>query len=179
MKINYLNGLAIVFASLCYAEAAQAQQNLLTVNPGFESGKTGWYLESKTTTTNEISSAQAHSGSTSLRLVSVVGGGEVNFFTEPKQQQIALQAGKNYKLELWVKPVVQTRGISLKVYATSGGFKAASDIRLEYSGKKLKLGEWQLVTFDFTANDYPAAKFLITASLGELYLDDLKLYEVK
>jgi hypothetical protein len=68
--------------------------------------------------------------------------------------------------------------LKLRVYGAAG-FTAGTDQELDINGKKLKLNEWQLVSFDIKGASYDNAKFSFGNGLGEILADDFKLYEVK
>jgi len=149
-------------------------QNLLTVNEGFESGKTGWYFSGANV---QLVNDDAHSGKTSLKVISQPGSITL-FYSDPKVQKMTLSAGKKYELRMWVKPLSKVREFELKVYSSSG-YKAEQDVSEIVKNKPLKINEWQQLSIPFTSNDYQDAKFSIALGIGEILFDDLALVEVK
>lgn len=177
MQHKVIKNACVLIALTCATMTASAQKNLLTANPGFELGKKGWYFDEKAGSAAIVADA-AHEGKSGLKIISAEGVGPKQIFSEPVAQPLTIEANKKYKLDVWVKPLVKTRNLELKVYATTG-FKASEDILVVTKGNNFKLNEWQLVSFDFVGKDYPKAKFSLTANLGELLLDEFSLYEVK
>jgi hypothetical protein len=177
MQHKFIKTACVLIALTSASFSVLAQKNLLTTNPGFEMGKKGWYYDDKAGSAAIVADAP-HEGKSSLKIISAEGVGPKQIFSEPVAQPLTIEADKKYKLDVWVKPLVKTRGFELKVYALTG-FKAGTDILVLSKGNNLKLNEWQLVSFDFVGKDYPKAKFSLTANLGEMLLDEFSLYEVK
>lgn len=151
-------------------------QNLLTINPSFELGKKGWYFDSKDGVADVVPD-NVHGGKAALKLTSLEGKGVKFFYSRPEEQALAFKAGKTYQLKVWVKVLVPTRHIDLRVYA-SAGFKESEDITVSVKAKGLKTNEWQQITFDFKGKDYEKGKFAIGVNLGEVIFDDVELVEL-
>lgn len=151
-------------------------QNHLTTNPSFELGKKGWYFDAKDGVADLVTD-NVHGGKTALKLASVEGKGVKFFYSRPEEQALVFKAGKSYQLKVWVKVLVPTRHIDLRVYASTG-FKESEDITVSIKGKTLKANEWQQITFDFKGKDYEKGKFAIGVNLGEVIFDDVELLEL-
>jgi hypothetical protein len=165
---------SITTAFLAFCSNTTFGQNLLTVNPGFELGKNGWYIPP--TMTEMVT--DAHSGTSALKLVSEEGKGAAAFYTNPKTQSLPIKKGAKYELQFWIKPVKKLRELSLKIYGKDG-YQNGSDILEFLKTKSLVLNEWQQVSILFKGADYTDAKFMITVSLGEIIVDDFSLVELK
>jgi len=155
---------------------ALVAQNHLTTNPSFELGKKGWYFDAKDGVADLVTD-NVHGGKTALKLASVEGKGVKFFYSRPEEQALVFKAGKSYQLKVWVKVLVPTRHIDLRVYASTG-FKESEDITVSIKGKTLKANEWQQITFDFKGKDYEKGKFAIGVNLGEVIFDDVELLEL-
>ncbi len=152
-------------------------QNLLTINSGFESGKTGWYFDSKDGIT-EIVTDNVHSGKNALKISTIEGKGIKFFFTKPEEQPLSIKAEKKYQLKVWLKVTVPAKHIELRVYGLRG-FKQDEDILISTNGAKLKTNEWQLITVNFIGKEYDKAKFSIGINKGEVIVDDFELVEIQ
>jgi hypothetical protein len=175
MMKKTIGQLATLMAFLSFTQVVEAQ-NQLTVNPGFETGRKGWYYDAKDGIADLVSD-QPHSGAAALKLSSAEGKGVKFFYTRPEEQGLSFKAGKSYHLKAWVKVLAPTRHIDLRIYSTTG-FKEGQDIEVSVKGKGLKLNEWQQITFEFKGSNYDKGKFAIGINLGEVIFDDIELVEL-
>ncbi|MFH6991728.1 carbohydrate binding domain-containing protein [Flavobacterium sp. FlaQc-48] len=154
-----------------------AQENLLKVNEGFETGKLGWYIPSDQANKLLITEEAQHDGKYGLKILA--GNGSTKFYTQSSTNQtFAIQSNKKYKLEFWIKTLQKGHDITLEVYSENQP-RSAQDVKAYLNMKPVKEGEWQLSEIEFNGFDSPKAKFALSINKGQYLLDSFKLIEKK
>jgi len=142
------------------SELAQAHIENLLSNPGFESGDTNWEKWG----TPVIDTSEKHSGNQSLQVKKNTGGAS---------KSVAVQAGKTYRIGLWVKFAgagVSKHIISMEYFGTNNGKES-----LTFSGST----DWeyrQILFTPATGTQYLRLSFWNNTSMS-YFIDDVVIQE--
>jgi len=166
---------AVVGIICCAASAASAQNNLL-INPGFESGDTGWqnaWSRDPGMATAAVDQITRHSGDASLKVVST----DWRDWSVGQKAKVSVRAGEIYTLRGWLKSEsVQTAQLSVVTYDSTGKTLDWMAGLVETSGSH----DWQHIASRIVI---PAGCVMIQYRLtgygkGTVWIDDAELIKV-
>lgn len=125
-------------------------------------------------TESNFDAANVYHGAVSLFRDGTSSGDKV--FTLARSSDLALTVGSSYTLTMWVKPVSITdtnSAISMVSLPTFTGITKAQPITKLAGVSELKEGEWQQITYHFTAT----SEFIgISTSAGcDMYIDEINI----
>jgi phosphodiesterase/alkaline phosphatase D-like protein len=135
----------------------------LVVNPGFESGATGWSLAS--TASIDATAANAHSGTRSLKLVATAGW-------QGTWQNVPLTPGKTYTFSAWVRSTTSSGYLS--IYSEDASYTLLDQgTHLVYAGT----GAWTYLsgTFVPVAGTTQALIGVSNSAAGTFWFDDISI----
>lgn len=161
---------------LLVATALSAQTNLLTANAGFEDGKKGWFAYGENAKQVSYTAEAAKSGKLGLNITSKEAT-TTQLFYVAEGAPVVIQAGKKYKLTLWVKPTEKDSDVKCRIY--EGKFDAKGGVELDAAAQKLKLNEWQQVSLSFKGKALAKGKISILVNKGACQIDDIEITEEK
>lgn len=173
MKNGIKKGIFAIMLPLLAANTLTAQTNLFTTNASFEDGKKGWWASDATRVSYTADAAK--SGKLGLKVTAKPNTG-TGLFSLPDVSPLVTEAGKKYKLTCWVKPTDVNTGLKMRIY--EGTFKKGQT-ELDFASKKLKINEWQQVSFEFKGSALKNGKVNIMVNEGTYLIDDIQIVEVK
>lgn len=157
-----------------------SQENLLKVNPDFETGKlTGW--ECFGADKELISVIPDAAYQSKYGLMFSVEEKKATLFSKVRDGVIfKIEKNKKYSFEMMIKVVSKGSSVALiSVYPVTGLKADGPGIKERKALKSLKINEWTKLKFDFEGVDMQEAKISLLLNNGVYYLDDFKFYEVK
>jgi hypothetical protein len=157
-----------------------AQDNLLKVNPNFETGKlNGWECFGPDKDLITVLPEAAYKSNFGLQY-NVAETKAVLFSKVRDGVVLKIEKGKKYGFEMMVKVISKGSSVAfLSVYPVTGLKADGPNIQKKVPLKSMKENEWVKVNFDFDGVDMPEAKISLLINNGVYYLDDFKFYEVK
>lgn len=172
MKVKLIIIMFVISTSLF------SQENLLSVNPGFESGtRKAWSFSGENYQERfTVSKQAAFEGNYGLYLNSK--NAAMSLFSRPEEgENFSIESGKKYRLEMMVKTINHGNGMFLRVYPNNRSVQE-QDIFVHQNTRKLPKNEWTKMTFEFKGNENFQAKFSLNINNGEYYFDNFLLYEL-
>jgi hypothetical protein len=161
---------------LLVATTLSAQTNLLTKNAGFEDGAKGWFAYGENAKQVSYTAEAAKSGKLGLTIASK-DATTTQLFYVAEGAPVLTQAGKKYKVTLWVKPTEKDVELKCRIY--EGKFDAKGGVELDAAASKLKLNEWQQVSLTFKGKALVKGKIAILVGKGACQMDDIEITEEK
>lgn len=157
--------------SIVGGSGATTVPNLITNNPGFESGLTGWsvYNTNGATISAGTTAATAHTGTGSMVVVNPTANAGGQWKVQVSSSPFVTTPGNQYTISYWVKAA--TAGGSIRI---STGPSAA-----QYQGDQTIGTSWQQVSFTITAT-LSSTTFLFDMGLlaNTYYIDDVTVVDV-
>jgi endo-1,4-beta-xylanase len=144
--------------------------NLISTNPGFESGLTGWsvFNTSGGTITAGTTAATVHTGSGSMVVVNPTANAGSQWKVQVSSAAFPTTAGSQYIISYWVKAASAGGSIRLSSGPTAAQYQADQTIGTA----------WQQVTWTITAS-LPSTTFLFDMgqAANTYYIDDVSVVD--
>jgi endo-1,4-beta-xylanase len=154
---------------------APAAVELLTTNPGFESGLTGWSIfntgnpAGTATVTATTATAEVRTGTTAMKVVNPTAYTGSQWRVQVSSSNLALSTTKQYTISYWVKAANPGGSIRL----SSGPASA------QYQGDQTIGTAWQQVSWTITPTVSP---FTFLFDMGQVantyFIDDVSVKEI-
>jgi endo-1,4-beta-xylanase len=156
------------FSGLTVAAAVE----LVTNNPGFENGITGWGLfnmQNGAAATATSVASEVHAGNGAMKVVNPTANAGGEWRVQVSSAELPTTIGKQYVVTYWVKAASAGGSIRLSTGPTAQ----------QYQGGQTIGTTWQQVSYQFTAS-LNATSFLFDMGLlaNTYYIDDASLKEV-